>query len=354
MFNKGVFCALVVVIGLLGLSVRAQQNVSTIDVSRFGPQVGRQVPDFQLTDQQDRVWTRDSIMGPSGAMIVFSRSVDWCPYCKTQMIDLQSRLPELKAQGLGLAVITYDSTAVMADFARRRGITFPLLSDPGSRTIKGYGILNTTVAEGSSNHGIPFPGTFVINRRGEVTARFFEEAYQERTTISNIMVTLGTDARPVNANRITTDHLQITTYATDEAVAPGSLFSIVFDVTPRERMHVYAPGAKGYKIISVNLEPNPWLVTRPVQYPPSEIYHFKPLNERVPVFQNPFRLTQSMAVATSPEHRAALAKIEMVTIKGMLDYQACDDRICFTPKSIPVSYTVKLRRLDTERATVAK
>jgi len=61
-----------------------------------------------------------------------------------------------------------------------------------------------------------------------------------------------------------------------------------------------------------------------------------------------------MASSTSPESRAALAKIDTMTIRGTLDYQACDDRICFTPKSVPVAYTVKLRQLDTERATVAK
>ena len=43
-----------------------------------------------------------------------------------------------------------------------------------------------------------------------------------------------------------------------------------------------------------------------------------------------------------------------LTIAGTLEYQACDDRLCFTPRSIPVSYTVKLRQLDTERATVPK
>jgi hypothetical protein len=132
------------------------------------------------------------------------------------------------------------------------------------------------------------------------------------------------------------------------------LFSIVFDISPRERMHVYAPGAKDYRVISVILEPNPLLVTRPMQYPSSEIYFFEPLNERVPVFQKPFRLTQSMAVSTSPELRSTLATVDSVTIKGTLDYQACDDRICFTPRSIPVSYTVKLRPLDTERAGVAR
>lgn len=47
-----------------------------------------------------------------------------------------------------------------------------------------------------------------------------------------------------------------------------------------------------------------------MQYPASEIYHFKPLDERVPVFQKPFRLVQSMAVSTSPEARAVLKGVD--------------------------------------------
>lgn len=149
---------------------------------------------------------------------------------------------------------------------------------------------------------------------------------------------------PANARRIATDHLQMTTYVSDGDVAPGAVFSLVFEIAPRKGIHVYAPGEHSYKIVRVNLEPIRLLVTQPVEYPASEIYFFAPLKERVPVFQKPFTLTQSMAVSTAPEHRAALAKLTRMTIKGTLDYQACDDRVCFLPKSIPVSYTVRLRR----------
>lgn len=50
---------------------------SKIDVSALGPQVGEIVPDFSLSDQAGRTWTRESIMGPAGAMLVFIRSADW-------------------------------------------------------------------------------------------------------------------------------------------------------------------------------------------------------------------------------------------------------------------------------------
>jgi peroxiredoxin len=252
-------------------SVAQAQQGARIDVARLGPQVGQQVRDFSLVDQNGRTQTLQSIMGQNGAMLVFSRSVDWCPYCKTQVVELQGRLAELRAQGLGLAVITYDSPAIMADFSRRRNITFPLLSDTGSATIKAYGILNTTVAAGTSNYGIPFPGTIIVDRRGRVTSRYFEEAFQERNSVSTIMLALGKGRAPVSAHRVTTDHLEVTTYASDETVAPGTLFSLAFDIAPKRGMHVYAPGASGYRVVGVRLDAHPLVTARPIVFPPSEI-----------------------------------------------------------------------------------
>jgi hypothetical protein len=144
--------------------------------------------------------------------------------------------------------------------------------------------------------------------------------------------------------RIDTPHLRIDTYATDQVVSPGAVFSLVFDITPRQGIHVYAPGEHTYKIVRVTLEPDPRLVVHPLKYPASEIYEFVPLKERVPVFQKPFRLAQRVEVSAAPEHRAMLAKTNRMTIRGTLDYQACDDRLCYPPRSIPVSYSVRLRR----------
>jgi hypothetical protein len=48
-----------------------------IDVSKLGPQVGQQVPDFSLRNQNGATRNLESIMGPKGAMLVFIRSADW-------------------------------------------------------------------------------------------------------------------------------------------------------------------------------------------------------------------------------------------------------------------------------------
>ncbi len=320
------------------------------DVQKLGPQVGTRVPEFTLLDQKGQSRTLASLMGPKGLMLVFYRSADWCPYCKTQLAELQTRTADLAKSGIGLAAVSYDAVPILADFSKRRGITFPLLSDPGSATIKRYGILNTTVPEtNQQSYGIPFPGTFMLNTQDVVTSRFFEQAYQERSTVGSIMARLGNNV-DVRATTLSSPQLELTSFATDSTVAPGTQFSLVLDVRPARGVHVYAPGVTGYKPIALSVEAQPGLVTRGAQYPQSEDYHFKPLNEHVQVYQRPFRIVQDVLIDPSPQGLAALKDVSSLTIKGVLNYQACDDKLCFTPQSVPLTWTVTLRPLDRERA----
>jgi len=43
----------------------------------------------------------------------------------------------------------------------------------------------------SRTYAIPYPGTFIVDRKG-VVSRFFEDAYQERYTAATILNSLGT------------------------------------------------------------------------------------------------------------------------------------------------------------------
>jgi peroxiredoxin len=344
-----IVCAL---IGL-GMHETAQQSASQPalpDVQKLGPQVGTRVPEFTLLDQKGQSRTLASLMGPKGLMLVFYRSADWCPYCKTQLAELQTRTAALAKSGIGLAAVSYFAVPILADFSKRRGITFPLLSDPGSATIKRYGILNTTVPESNQpSYGIPFPGTFMLNAQGVVTSRFFDQAYQERSTVGSIMARLGNNL-DVRATTVSSPQLEWTSFATDSTVAPGTQFSVVLDVRPARGVHVYAPGVTGYKPIALSVEAQPGLVARGAQYPQSEDYFFKPLNEHVQVYQRPFRMVQDVLIDPPPQGLTALKEPSSLTIKGVLNYQACDDKLCFTPQSVPLTWTVTLRQLDRERA----
>jgi peroxiredoxin len=356
---------------LLGVPVIGAQSgqATRIDVSKLGPQVGERVPDFSLKDQTGKTRTLQSIMGRRGAVLVFVRSTDWCPYCKTQLVELQGRAQSLQAQGLGIAVISYDSQETHARFSQERGISFPLLADVGSETIKRFGLLNpvpamalgpdkddpevkalvqkyvSVVNPTARMVGIAFPGTFILDRQGRVTSRFFEDFYIERTTMASLMVRAGANNDEIAATKVSTGHLEVTTYTTDREIAPGNRFSIVLEITPKPGVHVYAPGAKNYRIVSLDIPSQPFLRADAMTYPASEMYHFKPLDERVPVYQKPFRLVRELVLDGQPQAQAAYRGKDNLTITGTLEYQACDDRICFNPVALPLSWTVGLRPL---------
>jgi peroxiredoxin len=280
---------------------------------------------------------------------------------------------DLTRQGLGVAVISYDPPEILAAFARTQRISFPLLSDADSSTIRRYGILNplpelavagtddpglkielqryvSAVGPPSSRMaGMAFPGTFVVDRQRRVTSRFFEESYVERNTISSVMLKLGAAGAPVNALKLSTPHLDATAFPSDAEVSVGNRFTVAVEITPKPGMHVYAPGAAGYRVISLAIAEQPAIRVLPIQYPPSEIYLFAPLNERVAVYQKPFRLLREVVVEGTPQAQAALKGQTALTIAGTLEYQACDDNVCFNPMALPLSWTFSIRPLVTAR-----
>ena len=289
-------------------------------------------------------------------------------------MELQSQVKQLRDKGLGLATISYDPVQTLAAFSTQHGISFPMLSDVGSVTIKNFGILNpvpewafgpdkndpaiqaevqkyvSVVGAREMMVGIAFPGTFVLDTEGRVKQRFFEDFYIERNTVSSLLLKLGDKTNAaVAGTRISTAHLEITTYPSTPQIAPGDRFSVAVDIEPHSKIHVYAPGAKGYRAIAFTLEPNPHVRVLPLQYPPSEIYFYKPLNERVSVFQKPFRLVQELVLEGTPQAQTALRGKENVTVNGTLEYQACNDKECFNPVSVPLSWTMTLRPLVIQR-----
>ena len=45
-----------------------------------------------------------------------------------------------------------------------------------------------------------------------------------------------------------------------------------------------------------------------------------------------------------------LGSMPSATITGALEYQACDDKVCFNPARVPISFTVTLKALDRKPA----
>jgi DsbC/DsbD-like thiol-disulfide interchange protein len=129
--------------------------------------------------------------------------------------------------------------------------------------------------------------------------------------------------------------LTFTTSSGVAAAKPGQTVRLFVDIAPRPKMHVYAPGAKDYLPIALELN-SAGVRAGKLTYPVSQVLYFEPTKERVPVYQSPFRLTQDVVVLPT-------AKPGTLIITGVLKYQACDDTLCYNPVTEPVAWTVTVK-----------
>jgi len=145
-----------------------------------GPSLGSRFPGLRATYQGRDITLIEEFAGTNGTVLIASRSLDWCPYCKRQMIQLQQNSADYEAAGIGMVAITYDTPQLQQQFIDKFAITIPVLSDVDALSFKTLGILNETYQQGDSHYGIPHPGMIVVNPQGVVVGKLFLEAYSSR------------------------------------------------------------------------------------------------------------------------------------------------------------------------------
>ena len=139
-----------------------------------------------------------------------------------------------------------------------------------------------------------------------------------------------------------TPHLSFTAALSHDSVAAGEPLVITADLRPAKGMYVYAPGST-YEAVTIELDAGTVIQTRAPVYSKPTTYFFEPLQEQVLVYKEPFRLVLGVALTTAAA-RDALRTGSNVVVRGQLEYQACDDRVCYLPASIPLEWRVRATR----------
>jgi hypothetical protein len=236
--------------------------------------------------------------------------------------------------------VSYDAPATLGTFAGRQGITYPLLSDEGSKVIDLWGLRNQSAR--GREAGIPYPGTFILDRSLQVLERAFEGAYQERSTAAGLLARIGGAVPPAATGEVAGGQIVATIGVSDSVVSPGERVTLIVDITPRPRMHVYAPGQQGYIPLKLELTASVDFKADAPRFPASRDYYFAPLRETVKVFDRPLRVTETVTIALTPELRRRAAAKEALVISGSLSYQACDDKVCYRQETLPLVWTMTL------------
>jgi hypothetical protein len=264
-------------------------------------------------------------------------------------VELERSLPGLREEGFGLAAISYDSTAVLENFAARRKITFPLLSDPESKIIRDFGILNEKIQQGMQA-GIPHPGTFVVDAEGRVKAKYFEEDFRQRYSVSGILADrFGKDIGAARSDQ-ELDFFQLTSAASDRLVRGGQHIILSLEVRLKPGYHVYAPGVKeDYIPIQWGMAPSDGWEAGSPSYPPAKKERVAGDPDLVPVYSGHFRITRELALGAEPQLKPLAGPNAEIIVKGFFRYQACTAELCFPPQDFPLEWKFQMESFDRER-----
>jgi hypothetical protein len=224
-----------------------------------------------------------------------------------------------------------------------------MLADPDSKIIRAYGVLNEEAA--GMQKGFARPGYFFIDADGVIREKFFEARYRERLTGNSVIAKLFPELGQEVTETVEGPHLQVALEQSDRIGYPGTRITLVAAVRLPPDVHVYAPGAQGYKPIKLVIDAVPQMELKPAVYPPSKILYLPAIKERIPVFERNFRIIQDVKVSSSSEFWGSLGKDgKTFTLAGHLEYQACDETKCYRPTSLPVKWDLHVFPLDRMRA----
>jgi Disulphide bond corrector protein DsbC len=201
--------------------------------------------------------------------------------------------------------------------------------------------------------GFARPGYFFIDAKGIIREKFFEAKYRERLTGNSIVARLFPELGEEVTETVDAPHLQLALEQSDRTGVPGTRVTLAAEVRLPPDVHVYAPGAQGYKPIRLVLDAMPEMDLKPAIYPQPKTLFLPAIHERVPVFEGTFRIRQDVKVSSGMDFAGSLGKDgKTFTIAGKLEYQACDQTKCYVPATVPVKWQLQVSPLDRTRAPV--
>jgi peroxiredoxin len=132
-------------------------------------------PDFSLVNQFGETVTLSSFKNEKNVVVVFY-PLSFSGICTGELCEIRDNFAQFESAGVELLAISVDSKFVQKKFAEEEGYKFSVLADfwPHGRVARDFGVF-------LEDSGIANRATFVINKSGELVAKFVTAPGQARS-----------------------------------------------------------------------------------------------------------------------------------------------------------------------------
>jgi peroxiredoxin len=171
--------------------------------AQSGLKVGATAPLFMAKDNAGKLLDLKALLKTHSAVVIFFYRGQWCPYCNKHIKQLQDSLQLLTGKGAYVIGITPETEDNIAKTVEKTKASFSMVQDKGYTIMKAYDV-NYTMDEamvtkyktygvdlnknnGNTDHVLPVPATYIINKSGKITFVHFDKDYTKRASVAQIM-----------------------------------------------------------------------------------------------------------------------------------------------------------------------
>ena len=164
--------------------------------------VGARAPEFELADGDGKVFRSADALSRGRLVVSFYRG-RWCPYCIAELESLQTILPQVQQAGASLVAVSPQIPKHSGFTAEQHELRFPVLSDPGNRVARQFGLvyrlpqeleqlyrsifINLPNSNGDQSWELPLPATYILERDGTVLCAFADPDHMRRAEPAELL-----------------------------------------------------------------------------------------------------------------------------------------------------------------------
>jgi peroxiredoxin len=268
-------------------------------------------------------------------------------------------LPTLREQGIALFAVSYDAVEILAAFAAKHGIAYPLLSDQGSHVMRRLGLINERVQEDHAFYGIPanprhvnlpYPGTFVLDRDGVITSKRFYESYRVRDTGAGAAADLLGLTPPSHGPEAgdAREGVRVRAWLDSPTYAFFQRLRLTVELVIDAGLHVYGrPVPDGNVPVTIDVAPIDGLEVGAAQFPPPHRMTIEGLDDEFWVYEGTLRVAVPLIFGAAPGGGDHVVRVTVT-------FQACSDSSCALPASVPLALPVTETALAERSLPAAK
>ena len=170
----------------LGVFSNAQIAEKSEDVSPL--LIGEKIPNTTLFDTEGKSVQTNELLDQKTVLIFYRGG--WCPYCNSQLADLQEIEAEIVKLGYKIIAISPDAPAFLKETLKDNKLHYSLYSDSDGQFIKNlgiafkapekYGKMLGKYSDGKNNGLLPVPTVYVLNKNREIEFLYVNPDYKSR------------------------------------------------------------------------------------------------------------------------------------------------------------------------------